>query len=59
MLEEVEVGTPVCVGEVDQSVRTHIKKGRYEAIDPNKYDAFTESVKGSRTRALLYIQKKP
>lgn len=58
-LDELEPGTPVIVGEVDQSIRTHIKNGRYKAIDPSRYDVWTTSVNGSRNRAILYIQRKP
>jgi hypothetical protein len=47
------------IGEMDQSIRTHIRKGRFKYIDPNKYDVWTKSVDGSRTRANIYMRKKP
>jgi hypothetical protein len=48
----------VCVGELDQSIRTHIRKGRFSYIDPEKYEVWTRGVEGSRTRARLYLRKK-
>ena len=47
----------VCVGEVDQSIRTHIKKGRFAYIDPTKYEVWTHAIEGSRTRATLYMRR--
>jgi len=46
------------IGVMDQSIRTHIRKGRFKYIDPLKYDVWTEAVDGSRTRARLYMKKK-
>ena len=48
----------VCVGEVDQSIRTHIRKGRFAYIDPDKYEVWTRGAEGSRTRASLYLRRK-
>lgn len=50
-------GTPVLVAELDQSVRTHIKKGRYAYIDPAKYDVWSIGTTG--TRALIYMSRRP
>jgi hypothetical protein len=46
------------VGVMDQSIRTHIRNGRFSYIDPNKYEVWTEAEAGSRTRARLYMKKK-
>ena len=47
------------IGEFDQSVRTHIKQGRYVHIDPVLYDATTSKVEGKpRRRANLYLMRK-
>ena len=56
--DELGPDTAVCVGEVDQSIRTHIRKGRFAYIDPNKYEVWTRGIRGSRTRALLYLRRK-
>ena len=58
LLDEQPIGTPVLVAELDQSVRTHIKEGRYEAINPDKYDVWTEAVDGSRTLARIYMARR-
>ena len=58
-LERLPVGTPVLVAELDQSVRTHIRQGRYKQINPALYDVWTEQVPGSRTRAFIYMARKP
>lgn len=50
-------GTPVLVAELDQSVRTHIRQGRYSYIDPAKYDVWSEHTEG--TRALIYMSRRP
>jgi len=46
------------VGVMDQSIRTHIRKGRFSYIDPRKYEVWTEAEEGSRTRARVYMKKK-
>jgi hypothetical protein len=46
------------IGVMDQSIRTHIRKGRFKYIDPSKYEVWTESFDGSRTRAKVYMRKK-
>ena len=46
------------VGVMDQSVRTHIRKGRFKYIDPAKYEVWTEAHEGSRTRARVLMRKK-
>jgi hypothetical protein len=50
-------GASVYVGILDQSVRTHINKGRYSYIDPRRYAAYTRSVDGSRTKAYIYLYR--
>jgi len=48
------------VGTFDQSVRTHIRQGRYKSIDPSKYEVTTRLSPGEkRSRALLYMRRKP
>lgn len=56
--DEVGPDSAVLVGEVDQSMRTHIRKGRFSYIDPTKYEVWTHAVEGSRTRARLYLRRK-
>lgn len=47
------------IGEFDQSVRTHIKQGRYGHIDPALYEATTAKIEGKpRRRANLYLKRK-
>lgn len=47
------------IGEFDQSVRTHIKQGRYSYIDPAKYDACTGKIDGKgRQRANLFLMRR-
>lgn len=58
-LDRLPVGTPVLVAELDQSVRTHIRQGRYEQINPARYDVWTEAIDGSRTKARIYMARKP
>ena len=58
-LEQLPPGTPVLVAELDQSVRTHIKEGRYQQINPALYDVWTEAIDGSRTQARIYMARKP
>ncbi len=57
-LDQQPPGTAVLVGELDQSVRTHINQGRYAYIDPRKYKAYTKSVQGSATRAQIFLQRR-
>lgn len=58
LLDEMPPQTEAFIGVLDQSVRTHLKKGRYSYIDPSKYVIWTESVDGSRTKARLYMKRK-
>ncbi len=51
-------GACVMVSDVDQSMRTHIRKGRFAYIDPSKYEVWTERLPESRTRANLFIRRK-
>lgn len=57
-LDALPAETQAFIGVVDQSVRTHIKKGRYSYIDPSRYDVWTEAVPGSRTQARLFMQRR-
>lgn len=57
-LDALPEGTTVYVGIVDQSVRTHLKHGRYQYLDPSRYDIWTEKDGESRTRARLYMRRK-
>lgn len=50
-------GTTFYVGIVDQSVRTHLRKGRYRYINPSLYDAWTEKT-GDGTKAHLFVRRK-
>jgi hypothetical protein len=52
-------GQDFLVGIADQSVRTHLRQGRYEYIDPDKYDCWTEAIEGSRTQARIFIRRRP
>jgi len=58
-LDRHPAGTPVLVAELDQSIRTHIKQGRYPQINPALYDVWTVGISGSRTRAKIYMARKP
>lgn len=51
-------GKCAVVTDVDQSMRTHIRKGRFAYIDPSLYEVWTKGIAGSRTRADLYIRRK-
>lgn len=51
-------GTTFYVGIVDQSVRTHLRKGRYRYINPSMYEAWTEKT-GDGTKAHLFVRRKP
>jgi len=51
-------GEWAAIGEFDQSVRTHIRNGRYSYIDPSKYQASTRKIPGKpRTRATLLMRR--
>lgn len=58
-LDQLPAGTPVLVATLDQSVRTHIKSGRYAYIDPDKYEVWTVKKEGSRTLADIYMMRRP
>jgi hypothetical protein len=51
-------GKSVVIKDVDQSMRTHIRKGRFSYIDPSLYEVWTERIPGSRTRANLFMRRK-
>lgn len=51
-------GKCAVVTDVDQSMRTHIRKGRFAYIDPSKYDVWTQKRPNSRTRADLFIKRR-
>ena len=55
---DAQPGETFCIGVVDQSMRTHIRNGRFSYIEPSLYDVWTEAVDGSRTRAKLYMRRK-
>lgn len=57
-LDALPPQTDALIGVVDQSVRTHLKKGRYSYIDPSRYVIWTEGLPGSRTQARLYMRRK-
>lgn len=52
-------GEAVYIGIVDQSMRTHIRKGRFSYINPNDYDVWTR-LAGDRSqhRAHLFMRRK-
>lgn len=61
VIEEVDAlpdGVCAMVSDVDQSMRTHIRKGRFAYIDPSKYEVWTQGLPESRTRANLFIRRK-
>ena len=48
------------IGELDQSVRTHIRKGRYKYIDPTKYECVTRRIEGGKSyRANIHMRRIP
>lgn len=48
------------IGVFDQSLRTHIRQGRYAHIDPTKYEVTTRRAPGEkRSRAILFMRRKP
>lgn len=51
-------GVALHVGVMDQSMRTHIRKGRIAYIDPDKYDVWTTRTPESRIRAHLFLRRK-
>jgi hypothetical protein len=51
-------GECVMIADVDQSMRTHIRRGRFAYIDPSEYEVWTEGINGSRTRANLFMRRK-
>lgn len=57
-LDELPAGTDVLVGVMDQSIRTHIRRGRIKYIDPDKYDIWTEAIQGQRTQARLFMRRR-
>jgi hypothetical protein len=59
ILDEQPPDTPVFVGVFDQSMRSHIKNGRFKYIDPRRYNVWTVQFGGQRTRASLFISRKP
>lgn len=59
ILANTPVGQPVLVAELDQSVRTHLRNGRVVGVNPDLYDIWTEAIDGSRTRARIYMARKP
>jgi hypothetical protein len=59
LIDELPDGEAALVGEFDQSVRTHIRKGRISYLDPDKYVVWTQRVPGKhRNRANLYMMKR-
>lgn len=59
ILSDMPPQQPVLVGEVDQSVRTHLRKGRVKYINPDLYDIWTVHVDGKhKNRAHLYMCNK-
>jgi hypothetical protein len=56
IVDSLPEGETAFVGEVDQTTRTHIRRGRYAYIDPDKYEVWTEGI--SRTRANLFMRRK-
>ena len=60
LIDELPDGEAALVGEFDQSVRTHIRKGRISYVDPSKYLVWTHRVPGKhRNRANLYMMRRP
>lgn len=48
------------IGVFDQSLRTHIRQGRYKHIDPTKYQVTTRKAPGEkRSRAVLLMRRIP
>lgn len=57
-LDKLPPETTVFIGVMDQSTRTHIRKGRISYLDPRKYNIWTASIGGSRGKARLYMSKR-
>jgi hypothetical protein len=55
-LDNAPPGVAVYVGIMDQSVRTHINKGRYHYINPDVYRAYTKAIPGGN-RAHIYLYR--
>lgn len=62
-LDQAAIDTPGDWGEIgvfDQSLRTHIRQGRYAHIDPTKYEVTTRRAPGEkRSRAILFMRRRP
>lgn len=62
-LDQAAIDNPGEWGEIgifDQSLRTHIRQGRYKHIDPDKYEVTTRKApEEKRSRALLFMRRKP
>ena len=58
ILDELPPDTDVLVGEMDASIRSHIKNGRFKYIDPSRYNVWTEKAGPSRARVNLYMSRK-
>ena len=62
-LDQAAIDTPGdwgIIGVFDQSLRTHIRQGRYRHIDPTKYEVTTRRAPGEkRSRAVLLMRRKP
>lgn len=57
-IADANPGETMYLGIVDQSMRTHIRKGRFAYIDPSKYEVWTFHAKGEkRTRAHLFLKR--
>tara|TARA_A100001388_G_scaffold241911_1_gene198433 strand:+ start:153 stop:398 length:246 start_codon:yes stop_codon:yes gene_type:complete len=58
-LSKLPPQTTVFIGELDQSVRTHLRKGRVKYINPDLYEIWTVHAKGKhKNRANLYMCRK-
>jgi hypothetical protein len=44
------------VGVFSPSVATHIRAGRYPAVDPNEFEVTTRKVEGQPGKSTLYIR---
>ena len=56
-LLDANPGADFCVGVMDQSMRTHIRKGRFSYIDPAAYDVWTVGT-GEGTKARLFMRRR-
>lgn len=57
-LADASPGEAQYVGIMDQSMRTHIRKGRIAYIKPGDYDVWTTRTPESRIRVHLFIRRK-